>query len=36
MRILEGFIANNPDAADKPWGFSLSAGLRRAFPCAPG
>ncbi len=36
MNILEGFIADNPAAADKPYGFALSASLRRAFPCAPG
>ncbi len=36
MSILESFVADNPDAADKPYGFALSASLRRAFPCTPG
>jgi hypothetical protein len=36
MSILEGFITDNPDAADKQYGFALSASLRRAFPCTPG
>ncbi len=36
MSVLESFIADNPDAADKPYGFALSASLSRAFPCAPG
>jgi hypothetical protein len=36
MSILEGFITDNPDAADKLYGFALSASLRRAFPCTPG
>lgn len=34
MSILESFVADNPDAADKPYGFALSASLRRAFPCS--
>ena len=36
MSILESFVADNPDAADKPYGFALSASLRRVFPCTPG
>ena len=36
MSVLETFVADNPDAADKPYGFALSASLSRAFPCAPG
>ena len=28
--------ADDPDAADKTYGFALSASLSRAFPCAPG
>jgi hypothetical protein len=28
--------ANHPDAADKTYGFALSASLSRAFPCSPG
>ena len=36
MGILERFVAENPDAADKTYGFALSASLSRAFPCAPG
>src|SRR5260370_29802247 len=34
MGILESFVADNPDAADKPYGFALSATVRRAFPPA--
>jgi hypothetical protein len=34
MGILERFVADNPDAGDKTYGFALSAGLSRAFPCA--
>ena len=33
MGILEHFVAENPDAADKTYGFALSASLTRAFPC---
>ncbi len=36
MSILESFLATNPDGADKPYGFALSASLGRAFPCSPG
>ena len=36
MSILERFVADNPDAADKTYGFALPASLTRAFPCAPG
>ncbi len=36
MSILESFVAANPDAADKPYGFALSASLGRAYPCPPG
>ena len=36
MAILERFIADNPNSADKTYGYALSAGLCRAFPCAPG
>ena len=36
LSILDAFVADNPDAANKPYGFALSASLRRAFPCAPG
>ncbi len=36
MGILERFVADNPDSIDKTYGFALSAGLSRAFPCAPG
>ncbi len=35
MSILESFIANYPETADKTYGLALSAILRRAFPCAP-
>ncbi len=35
MSILDNFIADHPDTADKTYGLALSAGLRRAFPCAP-
>ncbi len=35
MGILEGFVADNPDSANKTYGYALSAGLSRAFPCAP-
>lgn len=33
MTLLAGYITANPDAAAKPYGFALSASLRRAFPC---
>ena len=36
MSILESFIADHPETADKTYGLALSAGLRQAFPCAPG
>jgi hypothetical protein len=36
MGILERFVADNPDSADKTYGYALSAGLSRAFPCTPG
>ena len=36
MGLLERFVAENPDAADKTYGFALSASLSRAFPCTPG
>ena len=35
MRILESFIADHPETADKTYGLALSAGLRKAFPCTP-
>ncbi len=35
MSILESFIADHPETADKTYGLVLSAGLRQAFPCAP-
>jgi hypothetical protein len=35
MSILENFIADHPETADKTYGLALSAGLRQAFPCAP-
>ena len=35
MSVLERFVADHPEAADKTYGFALSAGLTRAFPCAP-
>src|SRR5271157_4295023 len=35
MRILESFIADHPETADKIYGFALSASLRQAFPCMP-
>jgi len=35
MSILENFIADHPEMADETYGLALSAGLRRAFPCAP-
>jgi len=33
MIALERFLSDNPDAADKTYGFALSASLTRAFPC---
>jgi len=35
MSILESFIADHPEMADKTYGLALSASLRQAFPCAP-
>ena len=35
MSILESFVADHPEMADKTYGLALSAGLRQAFPCAP-
>ncbi len=35
MSILESFIADHPETADKTYGLALSASLRHAFPCAP-
>ena len=34
MNILERFVSDNPDTADKTYGFALSASLSRAFPCS--
>jgi hypothetical protein len=34
MTILDSFVADHPDAADKTYGFALSASLSRAFPCS--
>ncbi len=34
MDILERFVSDNPDTADKTYGFALSASLSRAFPCS--
>jgi hypothetical protein len=36
MSILESFLVDHPDAADKPYGLALAASLRRAFRCKPG
>jgi len=36
MTLLDTFVADHPDAADKTYGFALSASLSRAFPCSPG
>src|SRR5208283_1543915 len=36
MRILESFIADHPETADKIYGFALSASLRPAVPRGPG
>ena len=33
MNILEGFIADHPETADKTYGLALSASLRQAFLC---
>ena len=35
MSILESFIADHPETADKTYGLALSAGLRQAFSCTP-
>ncbi len=35
MNILESFIADRPETADKTYGLALSASLRQAFPFAP-
>ena len=35
MNILESFIADHPETADKTYSLALSASLRQAFPCAP-
>ena len=35
MRILENFLADHPETADKTYGLALSASLREAFPCTP-
>ncbi len=35
MSILESFVADHPEMADKTYGLALSAGLRQALPCAP-
>ena len=35
MSILENFIADHPETADKTYGLALSASLRQAFPCSP-
>ena len=35
MSILESFVADHPEMADKTYGLALSAGLLQAFPCAP-
>ena len=35
MNILETFIADHPETADKTYGLALSASLRQAFPCSP-
>ncbi len=35
MSILESFIADHPETADKTYGLALSAGSRQAFPCTP-
>jgi len=34
MSILESFIADHFETADKTYGLALSASLRQAFPCA--
>jgi hypothetical protein len=35
MSILESFLAEHPEMADKTYGLARSASLRQAFPCAP-
>jgi hypothetical protein len=35
MGGLERFVADNPESADKTYGFALSASLAQTFPCAP-
>ncbi len=35
MSLLENFIADHPETADKTYGLALSAGLKQAFPCTP-
>jgi hypothetical protein len=35
LSLLEPFVADNPEAGDKTYGFALSASLSRAFPCSP-
>jgi hypothetical protein len=35
MTILESFIADHPETADKTYGLAVSAGLRQAFLCTP-
>jgi hypothetical protein len=34
MSILESFLAEHPEMANKTYGLALSASLRQAFPCA--
>jgi Rap1a immunity proteins len=35
MNILENYLSDHPETADKTYGLALSASLRQAFPCAP-
>jgi hypothetical protein len=35
MSILESFLAEHPEMADKTYGLALPASLRQALPCAP-
>ncbi len=35
MKIVESFMVDHPETADKTYGLALSASLRQAFPCAP-
>ena len=35
MTVLDTFVADHPEAADRTYGFALSASLSRAFPCSP-